>query len=50
MGSVVAVDSVGPVGSVAGMLCLNLAKIRALCGFHVINFIITELRGLVMCQ
>ena len=34
----------------AGMVCPNLAKTRALCGFHVMNFIITELRGLVMCQ
>ena len=34
----------------AGMLCPNLVKTRALCGFHVMNFIITELRGLVMCQ
>ena len=34
----------------AGMLCPNLAKTRALYVFHVMNFITTELRGLVMCQ
>ena len=35
---------------VAGKLCPNLAKTWAFCGFHSMNFITTELRGLVMCQ
>ena len=34
----------------AGKLCMNLAITRALCGFHGMNLIITELHGLVMCQ
>ena len=34
----------------AGMLWQNLAITRALCGFHGMNFIYSELRGLVMCQ
>ena len=34
----------------AGMLWQNLAKTWALCGFQGVNFIYTELRGLVMCQ